>query len=239
MRDHTLQRKSNKTWKIWLGSTWPSSIHPRSRAIRFSFILARENRYHRRKIQGKRWSWACTSKMFAQMAQQIFPKWFPTFKGMAGKMCWSKGKICWINVNTYVEFKNNITFACSWVVFSLKWKQTLLIESPLFLLTCFCLVLNDGVHFENEYQSVSFFTNHWDILLFMFTVLMSLNMSTAISYDLTRFIILRGLWNESLCHTKHAYLHNKGMFSAGAHLAFLQSCNTVAFLQEDKHIFVG
>ncbi len=28
-------------------------------------------------------------------------------------------------------------------------------------------------------------------------------------------------------------------FSANAHLAFLQSCNTVAFLQEDKCIFVG
>ncbi len=27
--------------------------------------------------------------------------------------------------------------------------------------------------------------------------------------------------------------------SAGAHLAFFRSCNTVAFLQEDKCIFVG
>ncbi len=30
-----------------------------------------------------------------------------------------------------------------------------------------------------------------------------------------------------------------GSESAGAHLAFLRSCNTVAFLQEGKYIFLG
>ncbi len=35
------------------------------------------------------------------------------------------------------------------------------------------------------------------------------------------------------------FFENKLLLSAGAHLAFLWSCNMVAFLQEDKCIFVG
>ncbi len=37
---------------------------------------------------------------------------------------------------------------------------------------------------------------------------------------------------------KSNYFGNNLFFSAGAHLAFLRSCNTVAFLQDDDDICI-